>query len=128
MLNRIAPAFGFEANRQLAFSGDDKVGGAILVAEGVAAYHDRMGPARNQPWYVLADDGFAEDGAAQNVADRPIGRAPHFLQAELFDACLVGRDRRALDAHAVFFDGLGAIDGDLIVRFVARLDAQVVIF
>src|SRR3954449_10281609 len=33
--------------------------------------------------HVLADDRFAEDRAAENVADGAVGRAPHLLQAEL---------------------------------------------
>ena len=32
------------------------------------------------------DDRLTEDGAAEDVADGAVRRAPHFLQAELFDA------------------------------------------
>ena len=54
--------------------GKFEVGGAVLVAEGVAADDDRLGPARDKPRHVLADDRFAEDDAAKDVADRAIGR------------------------------------------------------
>ena len=36
-----------------------------------------------------------------------------------------GRDRRALDADAVLLDGVGRVDGDLVVGLVALLDAEV---
>ncbi len=39
-----------------------------------------------------------------------IGRAPHLLQLELFDARLVRRDGRALDADVVLEDRLGRLD------------------
>jgi hypothetical protein len=47
------------------------------------------------------DDRLAEDDAAEDVADRAVGRLPHLLEAELLDARLVGRDGGALDADAV---------------------------
>ena len=65
--------------------------------------------------------------AAEDVADRAVGRAPHLLQAELLDARLVRRDRRALDADAVLLDGVRRVDRDLVVGRVAVLDAEVVV-
>src|SRR6201992_2404585 len=50
--------------------------------------------------------GSAENGSAQDVSDRPVGRQPHPLQVELLDARLVGGDRGALDANAVPLDGI----------------------
>src|SRR5690606_12639975 len=44
---------------------------------------------------------------------------------ELLDARLVGRDRRALDAHVVLLDRVGGVDRHLVVRRVAVLDRQV---
>ena len=40
---------GVNVDRQLARAGDHEVGRAVLVAEGVAADDDRLGPARHQP-------------------------------------------------------------------------------
>ena len=85
------------------------------------------GPAGHQARHVVADDGLAEDDAAQDVADGAVGALPHLLEAELFDARLVGRDGRALDADAVLLDGVGGVDGDLIVGRVAVLDGEVVV-
>ena len=71
--------------------------------------------------------GSREDHAAEDVADRAVGRAPHLLEAELLDALLVGRDRGALDADAVLLDGVRRVDRHLVVGGVAVLDAEVVV-
>ena len=99
--------------------------GAVLVAEGVTADHDRLGPARHEPRHVGDHDRLAEDDAAEDVADRPVRRAVHLLQAELLDPRLVGGDRRALDADAVLLDRVGGVDRDLVVGRVAALDPEV---
>ena len=116
-----------ELDRQLALAGEAEIGGAVLVAEGMAADDDRLGPARHQARHVLADDRLAEDDAAEDVADRAVRRLPHLLQLEFLDALLVGRDRRAFDADAVLLDGVGGVDRHLVVGRVAVLDAEVVI-
>ncbi|CDX59859.1 NADP-dependent isocitrate dehydrogenase (modular protein) [Mesorhizobium plurifarium] len=117
-----------ELDRQLALAGEAEVGGAILVAEGVTADDDRLGPARHQARHVLHDDRLAEDGAAEDVADGAVGRLPHLLQLEFLDARLVGGDGRAFHADAPFLDGVGRVDRHLVVGGVAVLDAEVVIF
>ena len=127
MLDHCA-VFAGELDGQLARSGKTEIGGTVLVAEGVAADDDWLRPAGHQPGHVLHDDGFAENHAAKNVADRAIGRAPHFLEAELLDACLIRRDGGTFDTNAVLFDGVGRVDGNLVVGVVACLDSKVVIF
>ena len=57
----------------------------------------------------------------------PFGERHIFFQAELLDPRLVGRDGRAFDADPVLFDGVGRIDGDLVVAGVTAFDRQVVI-
>ena len=78
--------------------------------------------------HVAADDGLAEDDAAEDVADGAVGALPHLLEVELFDARLVRRDGRALDADAVLLDGVGGVDRDLVAGLVAVLDRQIVVF
>src|SRR6185295_19618261 len=90
-----------EGDRELAGAAGPEISGAILVAEGMAADHDRLRPARHQPWHIAADDRLAKDRAVEDVADRPVGRLPHLLEAELLHPRLVGRDRRAFHADAV---------------------------
>ena len=93
----------------------------------VAADHDRLLPAGDDLRDVVAQDRLAEDGAAQDVADRAVRRTPHLLEIEFFDAGFVGRNGRALHADAMPLDGVGGVDGDLIARLVACLHPQVVV-
>ena len=118
---------GVQVMVTLAGAGDLEVGRPVLVAVGVTADDDRLGPARHQARDVADDDRLAEDDAAEDVADRAVRRAPHLLQAELLDAGLVRRDRGALDADAVLLDGVRGVDRDLVVGRVAVLDRQVVV-
>jgi hypothetical protein len=49
---------------------------------------------------------------------------PHLLQLEFFYSSLVRGDSSALDADVVLLDGLGRVDGDLVVgleRLQSRL-------
>nr|GFD53224.1 hypothetical protein [Tanacetum cinerariifolium] len=71
--------------------------------------------------------GLAEHGAIQNVADGAVGRLPHLLEAKFGHALLVGGDGGALNAHAVLLDGVGRVDGDLVIGLVTVLDAEVVV-
>ena len=115
-------------DRELAFAGKLEISGAILIAISMTTYNDGFGPAGHKSGNVFADDRLAEDYTAKNVADRPVGAAPHFLETELFHARLIRRDGCALDADTVFFDRFGAVDGDLIVGCVAGFHTKVVVF
>ena len=57
----------------------------------------------------------------------PFGRLPHFLEVEFLHAGFVRRDGRAFDADAVLLDGIGGIDGHLVVGGVAVFDRKVII-
>ena len=116
-----------EGERQLALARHLEIGGAVLVAIGVAADDDRLGPARHQPRHVLADDRLAEDDAAQDVADGAVGRAVHVLEVEFLHPRFVRGDGGALDPDADLLDRFGGVDGDLVAGLVALLNAEVVI-
>ena len=90
--------------------------------------NNRVGPARHQARDIVDHDGFAEDNAAQNVPDGAVRADPHLLEAEFFDACLVRCDGGAFHAHAVFLDGVGGVDRDLVFRLVTLFDGEIVIF
>jgi hypothetical protein len=94
----------------------------------MATNDNRIGPARDQAGDVFDHDRFAEDHAAQDVADRAVGRLPHFLEVEFLDTGFVGRDRRAFYADAILLDRVRRIDGDLVVGRIAGFDAQIIIF
>ena len=116
-----------ELDCQLALAGKAEVGGAVLVAECMAADDDGLRPARHQAGDVAADDRLAEDDAAQNVADSAVRRLPHLLQAELLHPRLVRGDRRAFHADAVLLDRLRCLDRHLVAGLVAVLHAEVVV-
>ena len=94
----------------------------------MTANHNRLRPAWHQTWDIGDHDWLTEHDAAENVADRAIWRTPHLLQAKLFNAGFVRRDRGAFDSNAVLFGCIGCVDGDLVVRLITLLDRQVVIF
>jgi hypothetical protein len=70
-------AFGCEYHAELAGTGDHGVFGPVLVPEGVASDDDGFFPAGHEAWDAGDDDGFAEDGAAEVVADGAVGGEPH---------------------------------------------------
>ncbi len=127
MLDRLRPVLGRERDGELARTGHLEVGRLVLVAVGVAADDDRLRPPRHEPGDVADDDRLAEHDAAEDVADRAVGRDPHLLEAELLHPRLVRRDRRALDAGTVLLDGVGGVDGHLVVGRVAMLHPEVVV-
>ncbi len=124
-LHRLAAVLGRVGHGQLPLPRHDQVGRPVLVAEGVTADHDRLGPARDQARHVRDHDRLAEDDPAEDVPDRPVGRAIHLLEAELLDPGLVRRDRRALDPDAVLLDRVGGVDRDLVLGLVPLLDREV---
>jgi len=121
----LPPSLGVNVIVSVPAPGTTKSVAPILVAERVAADDDGLGPPRHQARDVLADDRLAKDRAADDVADRPVRRPVHLLQAELLDARLVGGDRRALDGDPVLLGGVRRVDRDLIVGLVAALDPEV---
>ncbi len=66
--------------------------------------------------------------AAQDIADGAVGRFIHLLEAEFLNPGFIRGDGSAFDADAVLLDGFRRVDGDLVVGFVAFLDAEIVIF
>ena len=81
----------------------------------------------NQAWNVADNDGFAEDNATENIADRSIRRLPHTLEIKFFYASLIWGNRCALHADAMLLDCVSAIDCHLIVSGVTMFDAKVVV-
>jgi hypothetical protein len=93
----------------------------------MAADHDWIGPARDQPGHVRDHDRLTEHHPAQDVANRPVGALPHPLELEFLNPVFIGGDRRALDADAVLANRIGAIDGDPVLGLITHLDREVII-
>jgi len=121
-----SPAIGRrEAELERARGGELKVGGAVLVAEAMTRDHHGLIPMSDQPRHIAANNGLAEDGAIENVADGAVGALPHLLESKFLNAAFIRRDGGALDGDAVLLRGVGGIDGDLVAGFVALLDGKV---
>ena len=94
----------------------------------MAADNDGLCPARHQTRHIPADDRFTEDRAAQNIADGPVRRFPHLLEIEFFHPRFIRRDSGTFNTYAMASDRHRRVDRNLIVGFVALLDAEIVIF
>lgn len=70
-------AVGGVDHGQLAGAGGNEVLCSVLVAKGVAADDDGLLPAGDEARDAVDDDGLAEDGAAEGIADGAVGREPH---------------------------------------------------
>src|SRR5207248_11103610 len=109
---------------QLAFGFDNGIGSAVLIAKGMAANDDGCRPVGYQAGNIIDNNRLAEHGSVEDIADGAVGAFPHLFQAEFFYTRFVGRDGSAFNAYAVLFDGIGGIDGYLVVGLVAVLHAE----
>lgn len=71
----------YQINRTV--SRDYEVRGFVLVTMGVPADDYGLSPSRHESWNGLAQNGFLEDCASEDVTDGSIGGQPHLLQLEL---------------------------------------------
>ena len=126
-ISGLRAVIGDERHDELAGFLGNEVSSTILVTKSMAANDDRLGPARNEPRDILDDDWFAEHSATKDVSDGTIGGLPHKLEVEFLHTSLISGDRGTLDANSALFDGVGRINGDLIVSLVSVFDAQVVV-
>ena len=93
----------------------------------MAANNNGLCPTGNQTRHILADDRFAENHTAQNIADCAVRAFPHLLEVEFFNAGFIGRDGGAFHRHTVLFGCLGGFNGDPVAGFVTAFDAEIVI-
>ena len=119
--------FAHEFHRQLTGAGHQEICRLVLVAKGMPPDHNRIGPTGHKAGHVFTDDRRAEHNAAQNVADRAVGRTPHLFEAEFLNPVFIGGDCGTFHANADFLDLLGRINRDLVVGLVADLHREIVI-
>ncbi len=113
---------------ECAFSPDHLIGGTILVSEGMTTDDDGFGPSLYITGNIAANDRFPEYGPSHYITDGAVGRFPHLLQAEFLHTSLIRCDGSTLYTYIVFFDGLGCFYRHLVIRRVAILYAEVIIF
>lgn len=127
VLDLLAAVLGRKGDRELARVGHHKVLAAVLVAEGMAANADGLRPARNRAWDLFQNDRLTEHSTAQDIADRAIGRQPHFLEVEFLHTCLIWRNCRALDTDLVLLDRFCRLYSHLVVCLVTVFDPEVIV-
>lgn len=66
-------ALGGKDHGELSIAFDDEIFGTVLITKGMAANYDGFLPAGDEAGNSRDDDGFAENGASQSVADSAIG-------------------------------------------------------
>mmetsp|Transcript_33511 Transcript_33511/g.51484 ORF Transcript_33511/g.51484 Transcript_33511/m.51484 type:complete len:253 (+) Transcript_33511:527-1285(+) len=118
-------AVGLEDHGEFSGLAGHEVLGSVLVAKGVSANDNGLGPSRHKSGDVVNDNGLSEHGSVELVSDGSVGALPHLLEAEFLDTGLIGSNGGALNADLVLLDGVGSVEGDLIVGLVSLLDAQV---
>ena len=106
---------------------DDVVLAPVLISVSVPTNNDWLSPAWHESRDVGDDDGLSEDGSIEDVPDGAVGTLPHLLQTELLHSSLIWSDSGALNADLALLNGLGSIDGDLIIGGVSTLHGQVVV-
>ena len=106
---------------------DAHLGVLVDVAIGVTGERDGLLPAAHAGFDALDDDGGPKDGAVEQCADRAVGALPHLLETVFVHARGIRRNGCAFDGDAQALGRLGGIDGDLVVRLVAVLEAEVVV-
>lgn len=89
---------------------------------------DGCGPVGYETRDVRNYDRFAENGSIKDVTDGTVGRFPHLFKAKFLNACFIGRDGGTFDSNAVLTDGVGSINGNLVIGFVTVFDSEVEIF
>lgn len=87
----------------------------VLIAKRVPADGDWLFPSGNETGDVCHENGFAKDGAAQNVANGSVWGFPHLFQGKLLDTGLIRGDCGTLYADIVLLDCLCRVHGDLVV-------------
>ena len=117
-----------EHKLSLAGTGDHHLGILVDIAVGVTRDGDGLFPSADRGGNAFDQDRGAENGAVEDGADRAVGALPHLLEAVFFHALGVGRNGGALDGHAVLQGSVGAVDGHLIIGFIAVFQPEVVIF
>ncbi len=116
---------GRKGNRKQSSLWHQKICCTILITKGVSGHHNGICPAWHKSRNILAHNGFTKDCAIQDIADCPVRRPPHAFEIKLLNPILVWCNGGAFNANTVFFNGIGRIFGNLIIGFIAFLNAKI---
>lgn len=113
--------YDFKSSRPV----DNEISCLVLISESVSSDNNWLFPSWNESGDIFNNDGFSKDGTVQDVSDGSVGAFPHLFEIELLDSGFVRGDGGTFDTNFALFDGVGGIDGDLIVGGVSMFDAEV---
>lgn len=114
-----------EDNLESSWSVDYKVCSFVLITESMSSNNNRLFPSWNQFWDVVDDNGFSEDSTIEDVSDGTVGAFPHFFEVELLDSSFIRSDCGTLNTDLAFLNGIGSINGDLVVGCISVFDSKV---
>ncbi len=115
---------------QLTFAGARDLHLACLVhiPIGMAGNRNRLLPVPDARLDALDRNRGAEYGAVKNRADGTVGAFPHLFEIIFRHTGSVGGNGSAFDGHAILLGGLRRVKSYLVIRLIAVLQAQIVIF
>src|SRR6478735_1441117 len=127
MFNHIS-IFPFKFYGELTFSLSYKISSAVLIAKSMTANAYRCGPVRDKTRHIVANDRLAKNSTIEDIPDSTIRAFPHLLQTKFFYTRFVRCNGGAFNAHAILFDSIGSINGNLVIGFIAVFNTEIVVF
>ncbi len=125
---RFAATIRRKGHGEFSFSFDHGISGPVLITKCMTAYNDGRCPGGYQTGNVLNDDGLTKHGTIQDIPDRSIRALPHLFEFEFFHTLLIRCNRRTFDTHSNFFNGIGSINGYLVIGGITVFYSQIIIF
>ena len=125
LLDRRAAVGRGVRQRHRARAGNSEIGGLVLVAERVAADHDRLGPVRDEPGHVVQMIGSRKMVPSRMLRMVPLGDCHIFLRLNSFTRASSGVMVAHFTATPYCLVAFGRVEGHLVVGRVAVLDAEV---
>lgn len=120
----IVPENDFKSSRFI----NCEIGSSVLITKCVSSNNDGFFPSWDESWNVFNDDWFSKNGSVQNVSDGTIGTFPHVFKIKFLDSGFIRSDSCAFDTDFTFFDGVGCINGDLVIGSISMLDTKIKVF
>ncbi len=67
----------------------------------------------------------SKDCTTQNVTNGTVRAEPHLLKLEFFNSLFIRGDGGTLDTNLVLLNGVGSINGDLVIGSVSVFNTQI---
>ena len=97
----------------------------VLITISVSTNDDWLGPPWHKSWNVRDDNWLSENSSIKNVSNGSIWGFPHLLQVEFGNSLFIWGDSGALNSYLAFGNGVGGINGDLIVSGISVFNGEI---